>query len=169
MRAGTIIHLSFWCKSHCFACTKRQVRSGTHRDLSKRRCFASKNHRWELGPIETSNSDSKHALVCAQNDRSCLVNIETCYSCPEVTVLHAKTTSGVLDPLKLVSLVLKLLLCMKKTQMRAGTHMNLSFWCKSHCFACTQRQVRSGIHRDLLFRYKSRCLHPKTTHEGRDP
>ena len=68
-----------------------------------------------MGPLETSNSDAKHALVRAQNDGSCLRNIETCYSGPEVTVLHAKTTRGVLDPLKLVSLVLKLLFCMHKS------------------------------------------------------
>ena len=102
--------------------------------------------RWGLGPIETSNSDAKHVLVYAQNDRSCLGNVGTCYSYPEVAVLHAKTTGGVWnqyslfvlvlstllwvlksadevwDPHRLVSLVLKLLFCMQKPQMRAGTH-----------------------------------------------
>ena len=34
-------------------------------------------------------------MVNAQNDRSCLGHIETCYSGPEVAVLHAKTTGGV--------------------------------------------------------------------------
>ena len=29
MRAGTYIYLTFWCKSRWFACTKRQVTSGT--------------------------------------------------------------------------------------------------------------------------------------------
>ena len=42
-------------------------------------------------------------------------NIETCYSVPEVAVLHAKSTGGVLDPQKLVILVLKSLFCMHKT------------------------------------------------------
>ena len=46
------------------------------------------------GPIETGNSDAKHAVVHAQNDRSCLVPIETCLSGPKVAVLHAKTTGG---------------------------------------------------------------------------
>ena len=41
--------------------------------------------------------------------------IETCYSGPEVAVLHAKTTGGVLDPQRLVILVLKSLFCMHKT------------------------------------------------------
>ena len=115
VRAGTHIGLSFWCKSRCFACTKRQVRSGTHRDSlfgSKTRCFACKNHRWGLEPIETS---ANHALVHVQNVRSYLGNIETCYSDPEVTVLHAKTTGEVLDTQKLVILILNSLFCMHKT------------------------------------------------------
>ena len=68
-----------------------------------------------MRPIETSNTDAKHALVHAQNDRSYLGLIETCYSGPEVAVLHAKTTCGALDPQKLVILVLKSLFCMYKT------------------------------------------------------
>ena len=39
----------------------------------------------------------------------------------------------------------------KKPQMRAGTHMDLSFWCKSRSFARTKRQVRSGTQRDMQF------------------
>ena len=68
-----------------------------------------------MGPIETSNSDAKHPVVYAQNDRSCLGPIETCYTSPEVALLHAKTTGGVLDPQGLVILVLKSLFCMHKT------------------------------------------------------
>ena len=101
-----------------FTCTKWQVRSVTHIDLlfgSKSRCFSSKNHRWGLGPIETSDSDAKHALVNAQTDRSCLGNLEVCFSGPEVAVLYAKTTCGIFDPQKLVILVLKALFCMHKT------------------------------------------------------
>ena len=85
MRAGTHIDLSFGCKSRYFAFTKGQVRCGTHRDLyfwSKSRCFASKNHTWGLGPMEISNSDANHAVLHAQNDRSCLGLLETCYSGP---------------------------------------------------------------------------------------
>ena len=115
MRAGTHIDLSFWCKSRCFACTKRQVVSGTHRALLFRsisRCFASKNHRWGLQPIEPSASGANHAVVHAQNEWSCLGPLETCYSGPEFAVLHAKTTGGVLDPQALVILKLATLFCM---------------------------------------------------------
>ena len=42
--------------------------------------------------METCNSDAKHAVVHAQNDRSYLGPIETSCSGPEVAVLHAKTT-----------------------------------------------------------------------------
>ena len=44
--------------------------SGTHMDLlfgPKSRYFAYKNHRWGLGPIETSDCDAKHAVLQAQN------------------------------------------------------------------------------------------------------
>ena len=64
-------------------------------------CFA------PTGSLETSNSEAKHSVVHAQNDRSCLGPIETCYSCPEVAVLHAKTTVGGLEPQRLVIPVLK--------------------------------------------------------------
>ena len=97
MRAGTHIYLSFWCKSRCFSITKRQVMSGTQRDLlfrSIKRCFASKNHTWGLGPMETSNSDARHAVWHSENHRWGLGPIETCYSGPEVAVLHAQNHRG---------------------------------------------------------------------------
>ena len=75
-----------------------------------------------LGPLDTSNSGANHAVFHAQIDRSCLEPIETCYSGPEVAVLNAKTTGGILDPQRLVILVLKALFYMQKLQMRAGTH-----------------------------------------------
>ena len=65
--------------------------------------------------METSNSDAKHAVVHAQNDRSCLGPIETCYSGPECAVLHGKTTGGVWNPYGLDTLVLSTLLCVLKT------------------------------------------------------
>ena len=67
------------------------------------------------GPTKTSDSDAKHAVVHAQNDRSYLEPIETCYSGPEVAVLHAKTTGGDWDLQRLVFLVIKSLFCMQKT------------------------------------------------------
>ena len=74
-----------------------------------------KNWRW-LVPIETSNSDVKPAVVRAQNDRSCLRPIETCYSGPEVAVLNAKTTGEAFDRQGLVNIALKSLFCMHKTR-----------------------------------------------------
>ena len=62
-----------------------------------------------------SISDAKHAVVHAQNDMCCLGPREICYSGPEVTVLRAKTTSGVLDTERLVIPVLKSLFFMHKT------------------------------------------------------
>ena len=64
--------------------------------------------------METSISDAKHAVVHAQNDRSCLGPIETCYSGPEVAVLHAKTTDEGWDPSRIVILKLGTLFIMQK-------------------------------------------------------
>ena len=61
-------------------------------------CFACKNRRCGLGPIETSNSGANHAVLHAQKDRCCLGPIETCKSGPKVAVLHAKTTDEGWDP-----------------------------------------------------------------------
>ena len=80
--------------------------SGTHSDLffwSRRRCFTFKKHRWGLGPTET------------------------CFSGPEDAVLHSKSTGGVLDPQRLVILVLKLLFCMHKTTGEGWNPYSLDF------------------------------------------
>ena len=77
--------------------------SGTHRDLlfgSKSRCFSCKNHWRGLGPIGTSISDVNPAVVHAQNDRSCLGPIETCYSGPEGAVLLEKKHTWRLGPME---------------------------------------------------------------------
>ena len=68
------------------------------------------------GTHRANNSGANHVVVHAQNERSCLGPIETCYSGPEFAVLHAKTTDWVLDPQRLVILVLKSLFCMHKTR-----------------------------------------------------
>ena len=179
----------------CFACRKSQVSSGTNRDMqfwSKSLWFASKNLRWGLGPIETSDSCNKvavlhaqnhrwrlepiysfysfvnHAVMFAQNHRWGLGPIEICYSVQKVAVLHPKTTREGWDPWRLVILMLITLFCMQKPLKRAGTHRDKWFWCQSRCIACTKRQVMSGTHRDLLFWSKSRCFACKTTDEGWD-
>ena len=138
------------------------MRSGTHRDsifCPKSRCFAFKTHRWGLGPLETSISDVNQAVLHVQNDRWSQGPIQAFNAAPKVALLHAKATDESWDQYRLVSLVLKSLFCIeKKKQIMAGTHIDLSFWCKSRCFACTKRQVMSGTHRDLLFPSKSRCF-----------
>ena len=84
-----------------FCLQKPQMRAGTHRDLlfwSKSRYFASKNHRWGLGPLETSFSGDNHAVFRSQNDMWGLEPIETCNYGPKAAVLHAKTTDEGWDP-----------------------------------------------------------------------
>ena len=118
MRAGTHIDLSFCCKSHRSSCTKRQAMSGTHKDLlirSKSRCFASKNHTWGLGPIETSNSDARHAVLHVPNDRWCLGPIETFYSGANHADLHAQNDRWDLVPIETWMLVQISLFCNAKT------------------------------------------------------
>ena len=43
-----------------------------------------------MGPIETSNSDAKYAVVHAQNDWSFLGPAEACSASPKVADLHAQ-------------------------------------------------------------------------------
>ena len=103
------------------------MRSGTHGDSffwSKSRCFASKNHRPGLGPIETRYSDTRHAglyagshrwglgpkdmcncghkvaVLHAQNDRWCLGPIETCYSGADHADLPAQNDRWGLVPIE---------------------------------------------------------------------
>ena len=68
-----------------------------------------------MGHIDTSYSDAKHAVLHAQNERSCLGPIETCYSGPKDAVLHTKTTDGVLVPQRLLIQVIKSRFYMHKT------------------------------------------------------
>ena len=51
-----------------------------------------------MGPRETSYSEANHAVLHAQNDRSCLGTIETCNSAPKGAVLDAKTIDKGRDP-----------------------------------------------------------------------
>ena len=45
-----------------------------------------------MGPIETSNSDARHAVLHAENHRSVVGPIETCTFGPKVAGLHAITS-----------------------------------------------------------------------------
>ena len=80
--------------------------------------------RWGLEPLQTCHSGANH---------SGLMHSTTGYIC-DSDIFYSSQNS---------------LFCMLKPQMRAGTHIDLSFWWKSRCFACTKRKVRSGIHREL--------------------
>ena len=48
--------------------------------------------------METSNSDAKHAVLQAENHKWSLGPTETSISSPEVAVLHAKITGKDWDP-----------------------------------------------------------------------
>ena len=103
MRAGTHGDKYFWSYSPCNASTKRQVISGTHRDLlfvSKRRCFECRNHRWGLGPIETSNCDATHDDLQAEYHWWGLGPIETCNFGPKVAVLNEQHHRWGLKPIE---------------------------------------------------------------------
>ena len=65
---------------------------------SKGRCFTCKNQRKGLGQLETSNSDTNHAVLHEQNDRCGMGPRETSYSGPKVALLQAKTTVVGWDP-----------------------------------------------------------------------
>ena len=105
----------------------------------------------------------------AQNDRSCLGPIETCYSSPEVAVLNAKTTGGVLDTQELVILVLKALFCMHKTIGVVWNQYSL-FILVLRTLLCVLKTTDEvwdpyrpvGLVLKALF-----CMH-KTSDEGRD-
>ena len=101
-----------------------------------------------MGPIETSDSDAKHALAHAQNDWSCLGHIETCYSGPEVAVLYAKTSDEVWDPYRLVSLVLNTLICMHKTAGEVWYTQRLWILVQKSLFCMQKPQMSDGTHRD---------------------
>ena len=108
MRAGTIINLSFWCKSLWFDAQNDRL----HLWL---RYFLLQSKTCKSGPKETCNFSSKVAVFNAQNNRWGLEPIETSNSVPKVAVLHSKITGGVLYPQRLVILVLKSLFWMHKT------------------------------------------------------
>ena len=74
----------------------------THRALkfwSLSRCFVCKNHKWVLGHMETSNSDSNHIVLNAQNDRWGLKPMETSFSGANHAVLHAQNDKWGLGPI----------------------------------------------------------------------
>ena len=146
--------------------------SGTHRDLlfgSKSRCFACKYHRSGLGPMETSNSDARHAVLLAENHWWGLGPIETCYSCTEVAVLHAETTGGVLDLQRLVILVLKSLFCMHKTTGESWYPYRLFILVQITLFFIHKTTGEVWYPKRLVLLSKSRCFACKNNRWGLGP
>ena len=93
--------------------------------------------------METSSWDAKHVVVLAQNDSPCLGPIETCYSGPEIAVLLAKSTGGVLDSQSLVILAIKALFCMHKPTGEGWYTYSLFvlMLCKQFCMHKTSGEV----------------------------
>ena len=155
--------------------------SGTNRDLllgSKSRCFACKNHRWGLGLIETSYSDARHAVLHAQNHRWGLGPIETCNFSSKVAVFNAQNHRWGLEPIETCNSVPKVTVMCAQThrwglgtiktcksglkvavlhEMKAGTIINLSIWCKSLWFDAQNDRLHLWL-RYVLFQSKIRCF-----------
>ena len=175
MRPGTNIDLSLCYYARCFACKKYRWGLGpiltrhsgtTHAVLhapihrwglgpietsnfgAKQAVLFAQIHRWGLGPIQTCNSGPKDDVLHEQNHRWGLGPIETSKSGPKAAVLHAKDTDEAWDQYRLVIVLLRTLFCLQKVQMRAGTHIDSSFWHYTRCFACTNPQMRAGTHWD---------------------
>ena len=146
------------------------MRSSNNGDLlfwSKSRCFAWKNHRWRLGPIETSNSGVNHPVLHAQNNRWCLESIETCYSVPKVSVLntqnhrcwletmessnsganhavlHARNDRCGLGPVETFNSGAITLFCMHKMTGEVWDPWRLVILIQKSCFAC--KSFRWGL------------------------
>ena len=123
--------------------------SGTHRDLlfwTRSRCFACKNHRWALGPIETSNSCAKVAALLAQKHRCGLEPQQTCKSGHKGAVLHEKEHRWGLWPTETCN----------SSPKGAVLHAQNHRWWLEAILSC-----HSGANHAVL--------HPKNTDEGWDP
>ena len=132
--------------------------------------MCAQNHRWGLGPIQTCKSSHKVAVLHEKKHTDEGWNQYSLLILELSTMLCVlKTTDEVWDPYRHVSLVLKSLFACTKQEMRAGTHIDLSFCFKSRNFACTKGQVRCGTHRDLYFWSKSRCFASKNHTWGLGP
>ena len=146
--------------------------SGTHRDLlfgSKSRCFASKNHRWGLGPIETSHSCAKVAVLQAQNNREGLEPIKSFYSCAKHAVMCAKNHKWYLGPIQTYTSGHKVAVLHEKSTDEGWNPYRLVILVQVTLLCKHKRQVMSGTHRDLLFRSISRCFASKNHTWGLGP
>ena len=146
--------------------------SVTHRDLlfwTRSRCFACKNHRWGLGPIDTSNSCAKDAALHAQNHSWGLEPQQTCKSGHKVAVLHEKNTDEVFDPQRLVILVLKALFYMHRTTGDGWKQYSLVILVQITLFCIQKHRCGLGPMQTCKSGPKVTVLHAKTTDEGWDP
>ena len=93
--------------------------------------------------------------------------METCYSVPEVDVLHAKTTGGVLDRQKLVILALKSRFYKHKTTGEGWNPYSIDNLVLSTllCVLKTTDEVRDP-YRLVSLVLKSQFFMHKTTDEG---
>ena len=112
---------------------------------AKHAVLSTQIHRWDLGPIETSNFGAKHAVLHALNHRWGLGPIETCNSGIMALLCKHKSKEEVWNQSRLV---IHSFPC-TKPQKRAGTHTGLLFRGKAPCFVCTNPQMRSGKHTEL--------------------
>ena len=127
MLAGTLVNLIFWCKSRCFACTKRQVRSGTHRDSC-------------TGP--------KGAVLHAKTTDECWDPYRLVNQVLITLFCMHKTTGYVWDPERPVFMVLITLISMHKTTGEVWVRYRLVILLQKSTFCMQKTQKRAGTHRD---------------------
>ena len=113
-----------------------------------KRCFACKNHRCGLGPLETSNSNANHVVLHAKNHRWGRGPIETCNSDSKVDILHTKTTDEGWDPYRLIILMLITLFCTHKTTGEVWDSRRLVFLALITLFCMQKPQMRARSHRE---------------------
>ena len=147
------------------------MRTGTYGDLlfwSKSRCFVSKNHRWGLGPIETSHSDTNrvvlhaqndrwglrpmetdanHAVLHAQSDRLDLGPIETINSGHYVTVVNAQTHRWGLGPIVTCSSGAKVAVLNAKNVGEVWDPLRLEIPVQKSLFCLQKPKMMAGTHR----------------------
>ena len=86
--------------------------------------------------------------MCAQRHRRGLGPTETCYSGPNVALLHAQTTEKGWDTQTQVILVLITLYCMPKTTGEVWDPSRLVILLQKSLFCVQKPQMRAGTHRD---------------------
>ena len=146
--------------------------SGTLRDLlfwSRILCFECKNHRWGLGPTDTSNSDARHAVLHAENHRWGLGPIDTSNCGHKVTVLKAQNHRWGLEPIEPSSSDANHGRTCTKGKVMSGTHRDLFFWSRSRCFECKNHRWGLGPTETCNSSPKVAVLHAQNHRWGMEP